>query len=428
MRVCPLLLAPFAASAPLVAAGPAARRARVAPPPPHGRLADLDACRGADRVRAGRRASGSPIRFAEGGIIAVAAVAASTEGVSARVRSACASFGLIASSAVLVHLWNGAIEAHFHFFVMIAMLALYQDWLPFGMALGHGRPAPRARQHVRRRSTCTTTPAAIAHPWRWSLIHGGFVLAASAAHVVAWRANETQLLRDPLTGLPSRLMFSHRLESALERLQPPARRGRGAVPRPRPLQARQRLARATAPATSCSPRPPSGCARWSAATSSWPASAATSSPSCCEDLGDEQDALAVAERVLKSLGQPFPLDRGQVVLDAPASASRSPPAPGRSADELMRDADAAMYRAKQNGGGRYRAVRRRDAPALRRAPEPGERPAPGARPRRAGRALPARAARRRARWSGSRRWCAGSTRSAAAGAGRVHRARRGDRR
>ena len=153
----------------------------------------------------------------EGGLIAMAAVAASTEGVSPRVRSACASFGLIASSAVLVHLWNGAIEAHFHFFVMIAVLALYQDWLPFGMALAmvvlhHGLASVFGAQHVYNH------PDAIAHPWRWSLIHGGFVLAASLAHVVAWRANETQLLRDPLTGLPSRLMFSHRLESALERL------------------------------------------------------------------------------------------------------------------------------------------------------------------------------------------------------------------
>jgi diguanylate cyclase (GGDEF)-like protein len=44
------------------------------------------------------------------------------------------------------------------------------------------------------------------------------VLAASAAHVAAWRTNENQLLRDPLTGLPSRLLFSNRLSQALERL------------------------------------------------------------------------------------------------------------------------------------------------------------------------------------------------------------------
>ena len=155
--------------------------------------------------------------LAEGGLLALAAVAASSEGVSPRVRSACASFGLIASSAVLVHLWNGAIEAHFHFFVMIAVLALYQDWLPFGMALimvilHHGLGSVISSDQV------FNHPAAIENPWRWSLIHGTFVLAASAAHVVAWRANETQLLRDPLTGLPSRMLFTHRLEASLARL------------------------------------------------------------------------------------------------------------------------------------------------------------------------------------------------------------------
>ena len=31
---------------------------------------------------------------------------------------------------------HGAIEAHFSFFVMIAVIALYEDWVPFGVALG----------------------------------------------------------------------------------------------------------------------------------------------------------------------------------------------------------------------------------------------------------------------------------------------------
>ena len=72
----------------------------------------------------------------EGAMLAAPALLATYEWVPLRLRVAAAAFGLIASSAVLVHLSGGAIEAHFHFFVMIAVLALYQDWLPFGMALG----------------------------------------------------------------------------------------------------------------------------------------------------------------------------------------------------------------------------------------------------------------------------------------------------
>src|SRR4029450_6142924 len=34
-------------------------------------------------------------------------------------------------SGVLGGLPGGSIEAHFHFFVMIGFIALYQDWVPF---------------------------------------------------------------------------------------------------------------------------------------------------------------------------------------------------------------------------------------------------------------------------------------------------------
>ena len=39
--------------------------------------------------------------------------------------------GLTYCSAVLVSFSNGSIEAHFHFFIMIGFIALYQDWAPF---------------------------------------------------------------------------------------------------------------------------------------------------------------------------------------------------------------------------------------------------------------------------------------------------------
>jgi PAS domain S-box-containing protein len=107
----------------------------------------------------------------------------------ARVRSCLASVGLLTSSAIFVALSGGVIEAHFHFFVAIAIIALYQDWWTFLMAIGYvvayhalfGTLAPRS---------IFNHPAALANPWRWALIHGGFILASSAAGVVAWKMNE----------------------------------------------------------------------------------------------------------------------------------------------------------------------------------------------------------------------------------------------
>ena len=40
-------------------------------------------------------------------------------------------------SALLVHIWGGTIEAHFHFFVVMSLLMLFQDWVPFLVAIGY---------------------------------------------------------------------------------------------------------------------------------------------------------------------------------------------------------------------------------------------------------------------------------------------------
>jgi hypothetical protein len=67
----------------------------------------------------------------------VIALAASLPLFPRRVRSALGSLGLVSSSAILTHFSGGYIEAHFHFFVMIGVLTLYQDWLPFLVAIGY---------------------------------------------------------------------------------------------------------------------------------------------------------------------------------------------------------------------------------------------------------------------------------------------------
>ena len=49
-----------------------------------------------------------------------------------RAQSLVVTFGLLTCSALLVHVSDGLSEAYFHFFVMVAALSLYEDWLPFG--------------------------------------------------------------------------------------------------------------------------------------------------------------------------------------------------------------------------------------------------------------------------------------------------------
>ena len=69
--------------------------------------------------------------------MAAAAWFAASERFTMTQRVVAASFGLITCSAILVHLWTGYIEAHFHFFVMVGVLTLYQAWVPFLVAIGY---------------------------------------------------------------------------------------------------------------------------------------------------------------------------------------------------------------------------------------------------------------------------------------------------
>jgi diguanylate cyclase (GGDEF)-like protein/PAS domain S-box-containing protein len=103
-----------------------------------------------------------------------------------RLASLLVSLGLLTASAVIVHTSGGYIEAHFHFFVMIAVLTLYEDWLPFLVAgayvvLHHGVVGVLERDAVYNHG---------GNPWYWAAIHGAFVTAAGAAAVISWRLNE----------------------------------------------------------------------------------------------------------------------------------------------------------------------------------------------------------------------------------------------
>jgi methyl-accepting chemotaxis protein len=95
------------------------------------------------------------------------------------------SVGLLLGADGLVHAGGGLTDLHFHFFVVLALIGLYQDWVPFGLSvvlvavhhLGVGILAP---------DTVFSDPHARAHPFVWALLHAAFVLAMCAAQVVYW--------------------------------------------------------------------------------------------------------------------------------------------------------------------------------------------------------------------------------------------------
>ena len=99
------------------------------------------------------------------------------------------SIGLMTCSGVLVHLSGGVIEAHFHFFVMVGVVVLYQAWWPFLVAIGyvvlhHGVLGTMVPHDVYNHA------AAINGPWKWAAVHGAFILGMSSAGVLSWRLNE----------------------------------------------------------------------------------------------------------------------------------------------------------------------------------------------------------------------------------------------
>ena len=70
-----------------------------------------------------------------------------------------------------------------------------------------------------------------------------------------------------------------------------------------------------------------------------------------EDVPDEREALAVAERLLAAIGAPIPMAEGSPRVAASIGVAFSG-GPGDSAEDLLRNADIAMYAAKAAGRGR----------------------------------------------------------------------------
>ncbi|MBO9531994.1 MAG: EAL domain-containing protein [Solirubrobacteraceae bacterium] len=106
-----------------------------------------------------------------------------------RAREICTAIGLLTASAIVVHLMDGAVEGHFHFFVMVSLLALYEEWFPYLLAF-----AFVLVHHIVMSALSSAAvfdhADAIAHPFKWSAIHALFIAAQGTVCVVAWKVNE----------------------------------------------------------------------------------------------------------------------------------------------------------------------------------------------------------------------------------------------
>ena len=177
------------------------------------------------------------------------------------------------------------------------------------------------------------------------------ILAEARERQQSQVAMEHRALHDLLTGLPNRGLFTDRLEQALERM----RRHSGLLAALLFIdvdhfkqvndtlghQAGDELLVAVATRLREAVRPSDTVARFGGDEFGL----------LLEEIANERAAIATAERIAASFARPFVLEAGSQFITASIGIAL---ADGHhQAEALLRDADAAMYRAKQRGRARY---------------------------------------------------------------------------
>jgi diguanylate cyclase len=182
----------------------------------------------------------------------------------------------------------------------------------------------------------------------------GPLLSRTIRHAIERKRVEAHLahqgLHDALTGLPNRVLFMDRLALALVRSarRTPASVGVlfldvdrfKAVNDSLGHDAGDELLLEVARRIQASLRPGDSVARFGG------------DEFCVLCVANETDVVAVAKRIAATLKEPFQLGRSEVVVSGSIGISLSGGTQS-TPEQLVRDADGAMYRAKERGRGRY---------------------------------------------------------------------------
>jgi diguanylate cyclase (GGDEF)-like protein/PAS domain S-box-containing protein len=195
---------------------------------------------------------------------------------------------------------------------------------------------------------------------RWletSLRAAAGALAAVSRDVTERRAAELDLahraMHDALTGLPNRALFGDRLALALRRR---VRRGTGTVAvfyldvdgfklvnDSLGHDAGDALLLEVAARLEAAVRPDDTVARLGG----------DEFTVLCEDVAGELEAVAIAQRIVELFHEPFGAGGREVFVSTSVGVALTSGRGGVSAEALMRDADTAMYRAKERGKDRF---------------------------------------------------------------------------
>src|SRR5690242_15323517 len=107
-----------------------------------------------------------------------------------RTKAMAVSIGLLCAAAALVNAGGGMTDLHFHFFVVLGLISLYQDWATLVVSV--------LLTAVHHFVSATVAPSSVfsdahaqTHPYLFVLLHAGFVVAMCATQLAYWRFART---------------------------------------------------------------------------------------------------------------------------------------------------------------------------------------------------------------------------------------------
>jgi two-component system NtrC family sensor kinase len=105
---------------------------------------------------------------------------------SRRGKSIVTSLGLLLCADGLVHAGGGLTDLHFDFFVVLVLIGMYQDWIPFGLAV-----VEVAADHLVMSALdpdmVFSSAGGRSHPIEYSLLHVMFIWLMAGAQIVYWQ-------------------------------------------------------------------------------------------------------------------------------------------------------------------------------------------------------------------------------------------------